>query len=47
MSERSEHRRLAGVWYNLTVEERWNAPILLFLFAVLIGGGILLINLAS
>ena len=47
MSERSERSRLAGVWYNLMVVERWNAPILLFLFAVLIGGGIVLVNLAG
>jgi hypothetical protein len=47
MSEYSGRSRLAEVWYNLTVEERWNAPILLFLFAVLIGGGIFLLNLAS
>ena len=43
MSDSSERRRLAGVWYNLTVEERWDGPILLALFAVLTGGGVFLI----
>jgi hypothetical protein len=38
--ETREHNRLAGVWYNLTVTERWNVPILLVLFAVLIGAGL-------
>jgi hypothetical protein len=47
MSEHTERGRLAGVWYNLTVVERWNVPILLFLFAVLIGGGIFLVSLAG
>ena len=47
MNERTERSRLVGVWYNLTVVERWNVPILLFLFAVLIGGGIFLVNLAG
>jgi len=43
MSESSERSRLRGVWYNLTVVERWNLPILLFLFSVLIGGGLFII----
>jgi hypothetical protein len=38
--ENQERNRLAGVWYNLTVTERWNVPILLVLFAVLFGAGL-------
>ena len=47
MSERTERSRLTGVWYNLTVVEPWNLPILLLLFALLIGGGIFLVNSAG
>jgi len=47
MSDHSERNRLAGVWYNLTVVERWNLPILVLLFAVLIGGGIYFVYLTG
>ena len=39
MSEQSERSRLWAVWYNLTVTERWNVPILIGLFAVLVSAG--------
>ena len=47
MSDHSERSGLAGIWYNLTVVERWNLPILVLLFAVLIGGGIYFVYLAG
>jgi hypothetical protein len=47
MSDQSERGRLATVWYNLTAEERWNGPILLILFVVLIAAGFIFVGLAS
>jgi hypothetical protein len=46
MSDSSERTRLANVWYNLTVHERWNGPILIALFAVLIAGGLYFVSIS-
>lgn len=40
MSDQSERTRRAAVWYNLTVQERWNVPILIRLFGLLAVGGV-------
>lgn len=47
MSDQSERSRLATVWYNLTVEERWNAPILVGLLCVLAVAAAFFFGLAS